>query len=124
MYDFAMIGDNVYIGGLQGEEFKLINNRFGVLKKIYSITSKTVLKYLADIQMNMYKFPINLNYVYKLQNVITDPIFLDGNVYDELCQLHDIKSAIIGIDDRTEHRLALCKTSIGLDVMLTISTLN
>ena len=119
-----MIGDNVYIGGLQGEEFKLINNRFGVLKKIYCITSESALKYLAVIQIDKYKFPINLNYVYKLKNVITDPVFLDSNVYDQLCQLHDIKSAIIGVDDNSQHRLAICKTSGGLNVMLTISTLN
>jgi hypothetical protein len=123
MYDFAMIGDNVYVGGLAGENFRLINNRFGIIKKIYCITSDNVLKYLADIEMDKYSFPIDMKYVYNFKNII-NPIFLDNNIFKELCEIYDVKSAFIAIDDDTNHRLAICRTSENLEIALTISTLN
>lgn len=124
MHDLAMIGDNVYIGGLYGDEFKLINNRIGVLKKIYSLISDNSINYLANIQMGKHWFSIDLKYVYKLSNNLTHPMFLNNNIDGELCQLHDIKSAELCVEEKTYHNISLCKTHGGLDVMLTISTLN
>jgi hypothetical protein len=124
MYDFAMIGDNVYIGGLQGENFELINNKIGTLKKIYCVTSEGRLSYLANIEIDELEFPIDLGYVYKLNNVIIDPIFLDNNVVNELFQYHSINEAMIGVNEKTNHRVALCKTTENLNMMLTLSTLN
>lgn len=124
MYDFAAIGDSVYVGGLQGNEFDQINNKVGVLKKIYSLISDNQIKYLANVKINDYEFPINLNYVYKLNTVITDPIFLENNILNEMYQLHDVCSATVGVDQMTYNRVVVCQTSADLKLMLVISTQN
>lgn len=124
MYNFAHIGDNVFIGGLLGDDFKVINNKIGILKNIYAFTSDNTIKYLANIKIKQYEFPIDMRYVYDLKNSSTDPIFLSNDVVSELYQYHDVKSAHIGVEDKTGNRVALCKTSLGSGIMLVISTLN
>lgn len=124
MYDFASIGDKVYIGGLYGDEFKIINNKFGTLKKIYSLIADNSLKYLGTIEMNNMQFAIDMKYVYKLSNLQVSLLSLTNNVLDEIYQLHCIKECEIPLEDTINNNISLCKTDTGINVILTISTLN
>ena len=125
MYDeLAMIGDKVYISGLYGSDFKLINNKVGVLKKIFSITSNNSVNQLGEITMGGHSFPINLKYVYKLKNSNISPILLSDDMLDDLFFEHNIRDAVVGIDDENHHQIALCNTNENKGMLLVISTLN
>ena len=124
MYGVASIGDKVYIGGLYGDDFKCVNNKIGILKKVYSITSENVINYLGEVQFGLLKIPVNLKYVYKLPNVSIDPILISPDILGELFWEHSIASAIVGIDDDTSNQVAICKTIDNRTQLLTLSTIN
>lgn len=125
MYDdIAMIGDKVYIGGLYGDDYNLVNNKVGILRKMYNITSNKTVNYLGEIDMGMVRIPINLKFVYKLNSDIISSKLLSEDIVSEMFFEHNIKTAIAAIDDATHHQVALCDTNDNHKISLIISTLN
>ena len=63
------IGDKVLIGGLYGEDFVEINNKIGTIKKIMFSSSQHYVTYIVDVLIDGFIVPINLSYIYKLEDL-------------------------------------------------------
>lgn len=71
------IGDKVYVGGIFGDDFKIINNKTGTVKRIMFSSNENYNTYLIDVDINGDIFPLNLSYVFKVDD-------FDTYDYDEL----------------------------------------
>lgn len=67
--NYVEIGDKVLIGGLFGDDFKEINNQTGIVKKIMFTSSKFYTTYLVDVQIHGEIVPVNLAYIYKVEDL-------------------------------------------------------
>lgn len=121
------IGDKIIIGGLLGDDFFEINNQIGTVEKIMFASSEHYATYLVDVNIRGKIVPINLAYIYKLED-------LDVFDYYELTELPNVmdfyisKFRIVGrtdllIDDWGKSYL-YCKTRENNMVALTLTNLN
>lgn len=121
------IGDRVYIGGIFGDDFKMINNKVGIVKRIMFSSSEHYATYLVDVSINGKIFPLNLSFVYKLDD-------FDIYDYDGLLngssplEFYFKKFRIIGRPSLLYDQLGLnhlyCKTKDNNIQPLTITSLN
>ena len=65
------IGDKIFIGGLYGSDFKMINHKIGKIDKLMFTSNEYYSTYLADVRIDNMIFPINLTYVYKINDLDT-----------------------------------------------------
>lgn len=65
------IGDKVYVGGIYGKDFEIVNNKIGTISNIVFASYQDYSTYLVDVVINGEIFPLNLSYVYKLNDLDT-----------------------------------------------------
>lgn len=65
------IGDRVYIGGIYGDDFEVVNNKLGRIDSIVFASYQGYSTYLVDVIIDGQIFPINIGYVYKIDDLDT-----------------------------------------------------
>lgn len=123
--DFITIGDQVYIGGLFGEDFEDINNKIGFIKKIIAASNKTSITYIADVVIDDTIIPINFDFLYKIDDDYRiDSILSNFDVVTDILYRLDVSIYNIGVDGDTGFPIILCETTNKKYEILTGSMLN
>ena len=61
----------MYVGGIYGKDFDMINNKIGKIDKIIFASYEDYSTYLVDVIINGEIFPVNFSYIFKLDDLDT-----------------------------------------------------
>lgn len=123
------IGDNVYIGGLFGEDFIEINNKIGKVEKITFSSTPEFATYIVDVLIDDTVVTVNLAYIFKLDNIfgINQLMHFSGSLSDPLNYYYR-KLRVVGtptlVLDESGRSFLFCQTRENSIESLTLTNLN
>lgn len=122
------IGDLVYIGGIIGDEFKIINNKVGEIKRVMFSSDEYYTTYLVDVIVNGEIFPVNLNYIYKIDDLDTyeyASLFIgNSSPLDYYFKLYNTTGKEVMLYDQYGQNYLYCQTKDNYIKQLVLTSLN
>jgi hypothetical protein len=122
-------GNTVYISGLPGKNFSLINNKHGLVKDIYLTYDNNRISYMARILLieNNEECIVNFDYIFKvghkMNNFDIKSIIWEENPFDHYVIKKNLKDCY-PMQDENGQLLAICNDFEGRKHVFLYSGIN
>ena len=121
------VGDKIYVGGIYGDDFKMFNNKVGKVDAIIFNSNQFFSTYLVDVVVNKTIFPVNLSYIYKLNDLDTydyGDLLEDEEPLNHYFNKHNITGEAVIKYDEDGLNQVVCKTNKGIGKVFYLTSIN